>query len=258
MPLNILKTKSILPRGALRFKQYQWQFKFWPCLLALGMLIILMMLGLWQLQRYHFKQALQQRYQQSLHQIPIDFTQLNTQSDIRFTHVHIMGQYLNDRTMLLGNRFYHDQLGFEVLTPFQMKGSPQLLLINRGWIAKPKTTALPVIPSITGTQQLNGYIQVLGNQGFILGNAILTPTQWPLLLQKIDVPALSQLTQLSFYPFVVRLDADQPGGFVSVWQPITMTPERHLGYAVQWFAMALALIIAFVFFSLRKEEKQHE
>jgi cytochrome oxidase assembly protein ShyY1 len=42
------------------------------------------------------------------------------------------------------------------------------------------------------------------------------------------------------------LSADQPGVFQYNWQPINMKPEKHLGYAFQWFALAFVLIIIFI------------
>jgi surfeit locus 1 family protein len=41
----------------------------------------------------------------------------------------------------------------------------------------------------------------------------------------------------------VRLDPTAENGFVRQWIISAMQPERHLGYAVQWFAMALVLSI---------------
>jgi cytochrome oxidase assembly protein ShyY1 len=32
-----------------------------------------------------------------------------------------------------------------------------------------------------------------------------------------------------------------------------MSPEKHKGYAIQWFSMALAVLIAWLFFSFSKD-----
>lgn len=215
------------------------------------MLIVLISLGNWQLKRYHYKQQLMQHYHQQINQPPLPFSQLNLNQDIRFQQVKVVGTYLNDYSLLLENRFYKNQIGFEVLTPFKIKNTQKVLLVNRGWVPMIADQQAAPLKPILEEQQITGYIQVLGYQGFTIGKNILT-AQWPLLIQKIDFSALQQLTHLDFYPFVLRLNANQSSSFVSEWQPTTVPPQRHLAYAVQWFAMAIALIIAFLCFSRKK------
>jgi cytochrome oxidase assembly protein ShyY1 len=45
----------------------------------------------------------------------------------------------------------------------------------------------------------------------------------------------------------VRIDSGQPGALEVDWQVINVSPAKHHGYAVQWFAMALALAVIFGF-----------
>jgi surfeit locus 1 family protein len=52
---------------------------------------------------------------------------------------------------------------------------------------------------------------------------------------------------------IVLLDPAAPNGYERVWRPaMRFGPERHLGYAVQWFALALAALIVFIALSLRR------
>ena len=47
-----------------------------------------------------------------------------------------------------------------------------------------------------------------------------------------------------------RLDAvfkqRKHDGFVREWNPVIMSPEKHIGYAVQWFSMTFVLILLFL------------
>ena len=63
----------------------------------------------------------------------------------------------------------------------------------------------------------------------------------------IDVEDMNAQLQKDLLPRYVRLDEGSPGAFVTGWQAVNMTPEKHIGYAFQWFAMAFALVIWFVF-----------
>jgi surfeit locus 1 family protein len=52
--------------------------------------------------------------------------------------------------------------------------------------------------------------------------------------------------------YQLLLDADQAGGFVRQWGPRSMAPEKHLGYAVQWFGFAVTLVVMYVVLGMRR------
>jgi surfeit locus 1 family protein len=51
---------------------------------------------------------------------------------------------------------------------------------------------------------------------------------------------------------LVLLDPGEPDGYVRDWSPPGFPPIRHIGYAVQWFALALTLFILWVVTNLRR------
>ena len=51
----------------------------------------------------------------------------------------------------------------------------------------------------------------------------------------------------SLAPGILKLDEASPGAFRTGWQAVNMMPERHTGYALQWFGLALALAILTLF-----------
>ncbi|MBF3306266.1 hypothetical protein HKW73_33805, partial [Pseudomonas aeruginosa] len=53
----------------------------------------------------------------------------------------------------------------------------------------------------------------------------------------------------------------EPGdaSFDTDWPLVSMPPERHTGYAVQWFALATALLALYLYLGVRRaREKNHE
>ena len=50
----------------------------------------------------------------------------------------------------------------------------------------------------------------------------------------------------SLFPYPVRIDPAQPGALSVDWQVINVSPEKHTGYAVQWFSMAAALALIYL------------
>jgi surfeit locus 1 family protein len=224
--------------------------------LCLFFFMVCCILGTWQIYRYHYKKALVFNHEQRLKMLPKPFMlAFGSLTDLQFQPIAADGSYINAMTLLVQNRFHQGQLGYEVLTPLQIKGDKKLLLVDRGWIQKPKDQLLPEIDKALGEQHITGYIKLLNEYQFILGKNILEPSKSPLVIQKIDIKELNQITQQVFYPFILRLNASQPNGFIRDWVITSMVPERHMVYAVQWFAMAIVLCIAYFCFCTERVKK---
>jgi cytochrome oxidase assembly protein ShyY1 len=52
------------------------------------------------------------------------------------------------------------------------------------------------------------------------------------------------------------LEEDQPGSFEPIVLGEEMSSTRHIGYAVQWFGMAIALVIAYGVLGVRRAREQ--
>jgi len=77
---------------------------------------------------------------------------------------------------------------------------------------------------------------------------------WP---RVASFPAIGQLAEVygqPLLPVVLLLDADSGPGFIRDWQAPGLPPERHIGYAVQWWAFALLLVGLFVGFNLKRRD----
>lgn len=233
-------------------KKYHFRFRFGFTLFWLSFFVLFCVLGVWQYHRYEFKKNLLQLYQERLTAAPKELSEVFKEKDLTFEHVNVLGQYLNDQTMFVQNQLYNDTMGFEVLTPYKVVGSLQLLLVDRGWIEGVDQHVLPTIKPVNGTQMISGHIKVLNEYQFILGDNILQPHAKPIVMQKIDMSEIGRVTDQIFFPFVLRLDAGQPNGFTRDWNVTMIMPERHLGYCIQWFLMAIALFIAYFCFCLER------
>jgi surfeit locus 1 family protein len=52
---------------------------------------------------------------------------------------------------------------------------------------------------------------------------------------------------------IILLDPGAADGFERQWRPaLGFGPERHLGYAIQWFAFALVTVALFISLNLRQ------
>jgi len=217
-----------------------------PCLL---LTMFFCFLSSWQFHRYHFKQNLIATYQQRLTAAPIPFIQLPN-SNLEFRRVEVTGLYLHNLTLFIQNQFYRGQVGYEVITPLKILGDKKLLLIDRGWVKN-----IP-FDTLTMMQHIMGYVKLINESQFILGKNITNTSHFPLMMQKIDINELQQLTKQSFYPFIIRLDPKAANGFIRDWTINTVAPQQHLSYAIQWLVMAVILLVASLYFCCRRKNDE--
>lgn len=229
-----------------RQRPYQFHFKMGFFFLTLFFFITFCALGTWQFYRYHFKQALLEAYQTRLNSTPKEFTLISrSASELQFQRVTVEGTFENKQLIYMQNQQYKGRMGYEVFTPMHITGEQKLLLVDRGWLPQEQRghwTATSI-----GPQQITGYVKLLNEHFFILGKNIYS-TEFPLILQRIDFRELEQLTHATFFPFIVRQTSSVQDGLTRDWIITSVLPVKHLGYSIQWFLMALVLIIAFFCF----------
>jgi surfeit locus 1 family protein len=235
---------------------YQLNLKIGFTILCLFFFILFCVLGVWQLHRFSYKKNLLIAYQQRLADQPKSLNEIMQSTDsIQFQPLRVEGYYKNDATLIMQNQFHHGQDGFEIITPLQINNQKKLLLVDRGWVKKTKN-GLPKIIAIKEKQTIIGHVKELNEYQFILGKNILEKTSSYLVIQKVDINELHHATNQDYYPFILRLDASQSNGFVRDWTLSNIMPERHMGYAIQWFIMAFVLVIAYLCFCCEKVKNE--
>jgi len=181
----------------------------------------------------------------------------NQGASLKYKPIQVSGHFDNQHTFLLDNKTNQHRVGYHVLTPLIPNSGAKAILVNRGWIPRElNRDQLPNIENVMETQTLKGVIAIPSAKPFALGKLQDNPGNWPLIIEYIDVANLSKLIHHELFPFVIHLNADQPHGFIREWQPVYLTPERHEGYAFQWFALAVTLLIAYLIVSFRRIENE--
>lgn len=216
-------------------------------------------LGLWQLDRAAEKQTMLDQFAQGQSRT------LNVQGDDaarleRYQRVHIEGQYDAEHQVLLDNMpSAAGRAGFRVLTPLKF-GNEQWLLVDRGWI--PLGAERTQLPDVTMSAQpgaVTGRIDDLPQPGMRMGeNPVLSvDASWPRILNYPRHAELERALQRKLQPRVLLLDAVEPQGYERAWGAnFGVGPTRHFAYAVQWFAMAFAMVCVFVVISFKASKVQ--
>ena len=71
-------------------------------------------------------------------------------------------------------------------------------------------------------------------------------------MQRIDLDKTARDLKRPVLPFVVLMEMALPHGFVREWSPyLGIGPERHRGYAFQWFSLAAAVAVVWIVVKVR-------
>ena len=226
-----------------------------PTIVVLILLPLLVSLGIWQLQRSEQKKQLLQLFASGAETVLLEGTAVSSGVGElpRYQQVELTGRYLGDRQFLLDNMTDGGAAGYHVLTPFEPEGSATWVLVNRGWIPKSfGTSLLPDVGVEEMQRRVSGRITRLPRPGLELTSENTGIPEWPRVVQ---FPTMDELADALGEPLagrMVLLDAAAPDGFLRNWSPVEFGPERHLGYAIQWFALAATLLIIYLAVNLKR------
>jgi surfeit locus 1 family protein len=227
----------------------RWYFT----LLTLLALPLFVSLGLWQ---WHRGQHRSQEWASFARgDIPaVEASAQGLQQLPRYTRVRVRGEYDAARQFLIENLSHDGQPGYEVLTVLRL-GDGSQLLVNRGWL--PFSGYRDHLPDIampaTGSLTLTGRLGDLPVPGLAAGRqAPAADGPWPRVTTFPTHADLVGARGESLLAPVLLLDADSGPGYLRQWQAPGLSPERHFGYAVQWWAFGALAIGLYVGLNLKR------
>ena len=240
-----------------------------PTVAAAAVLAMTVALGNWQLRRADEKLALQQARQvaERAAPVPIGAAPLEPQA-VDGQRVSITGRWVPQRTVFLDNRTHAGRAGFYVFTPLRLDGEPAMhVLVLRGWVARDplERTRLPAVRTPEGVVRIEGLAQARFENALQLGEAArLREGPDARIWQAVTLPEFAAWSQLTLQPFLVRQTAEgsegadvggagaQDDGLLRDWPQPGSGVDKHRAYAVQWYAMAAATALLWLYFGVFK------
>ena len=233
-------------------------------LLALAGIALFTRLGFWQLERMHAKQAmldavasvLDQRQPQPL------AVAADPQRSRDYDWSTGEGRFADVPPIILDNQGRDERPGVRAYRVFQpAAGTP--LLVELGWLPLPGDRTLPAIPLPQAMTRVSGLLSPPPSPGLAKAPAVAQP-DGTLLAVALRPDALAgQLRLPALAPRVLKLDpaqalpADGPAYARDLEiLPNTLPPDRHLGYAVQWFGLAIAVLATALVVTFRKSSRR--
>lgn len=211
-------------------------------ILTLTAFAILINLSWWQLSRAAEKTGQLERLAQLQADgavTPAQLTQLAA-ADIDGVPLKGKASWLAPYVWLLDNQIVNGRVGYDVIVPVQAVGMARPLLVNLGWLAGADSRETLPQFDITSEVVLDGLLRTKVDGLMLLGQNAEDHGQWPMRIQQIDYAELAQQSSLELYPAV--LYQQQVSNFIPHYQPVVLSPEKHRGYALQWFLLAVAVV----------------
>jgi surfeit locus 1 family protein len=229
---------------------------FWPTFFSLPAFLVLIGLGIWQLDRLAWKEELIRGFNERSSQEPLTRApEGRAVEDIEYRRVRLTGRYLNDKEMFLAGRTFNNRGGWDVLTPF-MTDDGATVVVDRGWIPLERRDRAGRPQSlIEGATTVEGVIRRPNIRNYF------TPENEPgkNLWFSADVEAMARAAGVGpVRPYLVEaLRQPIPGGFPVGAEIRFGLRNDHLQYAITWFSLAIALVVIYVLYhrSLEKERQ---
>ncbi|MBI2784887.1 MAG: SURF1 family protein [Legionella longbeachae] len=233
-----------------------FKFRFTPSwsmlILTIVFFSLFIRLGFWQIYRADEKTKMIAAQKRQEKQKPVPWT--NKQKlPVQYERIAISGNYL-PQVFLLDNQHHQHRFGYDVLSPLELSGGA-IIMVNRGWVPGDITREiLPDIKIPAGLVKLHGSAYFPSKNQWVLGPVLEEKGKGTMIIERVDAQLISQVLQKAVSPFIIRLSKQDTNGFVREWETVAMPPQRHLGYALQWFVMGLVVLIIFVALNLKKRK----
>ena len=230
----------------------------WPCLFTVLVMAVLVGLGLWQLERMVWKEAILAqigaRVDAAAVPLPPEAEWAGYDATAHdYLHVSASGRFENDRETAVFRASGDGKAsaagpGYLILTPL-LQADGTRILVNRGFVPLDKRDAASRKAGL-----LTGPVTVKG---------LLRPPEPRNMFTPVDDPkkeawfsrdpaliaAHLQLARVA--PFTLDADAEppNPGGLPAGGATVLAIPNNHFSYALTWFGLALALAGVFAAFA---------
>lgn len=237
----------------------KFTFEWRITLLVLLLLPVLVGLGFWQLHRADHNRALLLQAGEHRKESPVSLAKVLQQfsgkvdqegfAGLHLKQVALHGHWM-DKVFLLENQIYEDRNGYYVFGVMQLDGTGSVL-VNRGWIPAPiLRSELPVIPPTVEGDEIG---EIYVPSSWAENKSLFAEQGWPRRVGRINLSGVERELQSQLLPVMVRLREGSPSALAARWTIVNIKPEKNTAYAVQWFAMAFALLVCYGFYSYRIE-----
>lgn len=214
-----------------------------------GLFFILFIgLGIWQIQRLHWKLQLIEQVNERIHRPPVpapinhlQWSKLSFDQN-EYQPVMLEGKYLNNKEVLVTT--VRDEAGYWLMTPM-VADSGQIIFVNRGFVPMDQANQFKRLKGlILGETKVVGLMRMSESNGFWFrknrpNEHIWYSRQLPSMAESVD------LDPSHVAPYFIDADATPvAGGVPQGGGTVVHFRNEHLSYAITWFSLATFVFLA--------------
>jgi surfeit locus 1 family protein len=225
-----------------------------PTLFTVPAFFILIALGVWQVQRLHWKEGLIAQRDTAVTAAPVAPPQtLAAARPLEFHHVVAEGTFDNGKELFLAASSESGEPGYQVVTPLALTDG-RTMFVNRGFVPlELKDRAKRAAGEPAGAVRVVGLLRLppAEKPTFFLPDNRPDLNLW----FWVDLAAMAKQDGITD-PVPIYTDADNtpnPGGWPKGGVTRLDLPNDHLQYAITWFSLAVALVVIYVLYHRRNE-----
>ncbi len=210
--------------------------------------VIMLRLGIWQLDRLAERRASNAQIQARLDMPVVDLNAPDVDlTALAYRRVRAEGTFDPAHEIVLRSQARLDQPGQHIVTPLRLAGSEQSVLVDRGWIPYDRP---PTDYPAPAAAVIEGVAKASQSRSGSLSPVDPTPapgapplTQW----YRIDIPNIQNQVPYALLPvYVQAAPAGETPALPAREIELDLSEGPHLGYAIQWFAFALILLVGYL------------
>lgn len=236
----------------------EFRFSLWPTLAAAAGIALTIALGNWQLNRAHEKNELKARIGELAKGPPISVSAAALDArDVQLRRVEARGTFEPKYAVFIDNRVWRGTVGYQVVMPLRLGDGGRYVLVNRGWVAgTPDRSRLPEVKTPAGAVVISGMAVVPSKRFLELSGNTVVGKVW----ENLTIERYRQAMPITIQPFVIQQEsAGAPDdGLVREWDPPDLGIERHYGYAFQWFALAVTILVFYLVTHVKRKTEKKE
>jgi surfeit locus 1 family protein len=215
-------------------------------------------LGNWQSRRGNEKNDWVAQQAAALQAAPTAlFAAMHDSRPVRLRQVDGEGRYRSPLLLLDGQQ-RDGRVGVRVYGVVIPDHADRALLVDLGWLPLGANRIMPEPTVPDGARSLRGLLGPWPGQGLRAApNPSIAPGSPPVVLTYLDADEIGRAFGVALYPGVLRLAPDLDYGHARdlVALPNTLPPERHFGYALQWYGLAATVAIVYLVLAWRSRRK---
>lgn len=226
----------------------------WATLFVVPALVVLIALGVWQVERRAEKHALLARVDAGLQSDPRDLVEVlaGPVEDQAYARVEADGEIARDKAIHVFSPTGQGAADYRIIAPLDYGGG-RFILVDLGTITEVEKARLGtgIPPQATGRVHVEGVLRPSEPSGMFTAAPDLKQNRWYVR----DVPAMAAALGVPVAaPLLLQSETPHPGGLP---RPVPFRPDlpdNHLAYAVTWFSLALILAVVYVLFHLKRRD----